>query len=88
MKYVYIFKNKDFFPFFFFPFLRPNVGDTRHINIEMTSDPVGFQIDSTMSGGIFVSSVSENSLATEHGLFVGDQLLEVRLLHFVFFHAF
>lgn len=55
----------------------PNIGDTRHINIEMTSEPVGFKIDSATEGGIFVSSVSENSLASEHGLFVGDQLLEV-----------
>lgn len=56
---------------------KPNIGDTRRINIEMTSEPVGFKIDSTTSGGIFVSSVSENSLACEHGLCVGDQLLEV-----------
>jgi hypothetical protein len=29
------------------------------------------------SGGIFVSSVNENSLAAQAGLVIGDQLLEV-----------
>lgn len=38
---------------------------------------MGFQIEMGPSGGIFVSSVNENSLAAQAGLVIGDQLLEV-----------
>ena len=58
-------------------YLRPHPGETRKINIEKTSKPVGFQIEMGPSGGIFVSSVNENSLAAQAGLVIGDQLLEV-----------
>ncbi|XP_014776830.2 disks large homolog 5 [Octopus bimaculoides] len=56
---------------------KPKPGDTRSMSIEMSSEPVGFKIEALKSGGIFVSSISENSLAVEHDLYVGDQLLEV-----------
>ncbi|WAQ95505.1 DLG5-like protein, partial [Mya arenaria] len=57
---------------------RPKPGETRKISIEKTSKPVGFQIEmGPVSGGIFVSSVNENSLAAQAGLVIGDQLLEI-----------
>ena len=60
----------------FFP--RPYRGETRIINMEKSSEPLGIQINKgDRSGGIFVCSVSDNSLAKEAGVQVGDQLLEV-----------
>ena len=59
---------------------RPQVGETRDINVEKSSEPLGFQIQKGSSGGIFVSSVSQNSLASHAGIEIGDQLLEVNLL--------
>ncbi|XP_041362513.1 disks large homolog 5-like [Gigantopelta aegis] len=56
---------------------KPLPGDTRTINIEKNAEPVGFKVENGPSGGIFVSSVNQNSLAAEAGLFPGDQLLEV-----------
>ncbi|KAL3877008.1 hypothetical protein ACJMK2_034768 [Sinanodonta woodiana] len=56
---------------------RPLPGETRKINIEKTNKPVGFQIEKGPSGGIFVSTVNEKSLAVQAGLVIGDQLLEV-----------
>ncbi|XP_052768658.1 disks large homolog 5-like isoform X2 [Mya arenaria] len=57
---------------------QPKPGETRKISIEKTSKPVGFQIEmGPVSGGIFVSSVNENSLAAQAGLVIGDQLLEI-----------
>ncbi len=43
-------------------------------------EPLGIKIETARGGGggIFVSSVSEKSLAAQAGLEVGDQLLEVR----------
>ena len=40
-------------------------------------EPLGIKIETARGGGIFVSSVSEKSLAAQAGLEVGDQLLEV-----------
>ena len=60
-----------------FYYFRPHPGETRKINIEKTSKLVGFQIEMGPSGGIFVSSVNENSLAAQAGIVIGDQLLEV-----------
>ncbi|XP_059176195.1 disks large homolog 5-like isoform X2 [Physella acuta] len=51
--------------------------ETRDITFEKSSKPVGFKIQRGPSGGIFVSSVYENSLADLAGLVIGDQLLEV-----------
>ncbi|XP_053393187.1 disks large homolog 5-like isoform X2 [Mercenaria mercenaria] len=56
---------------------KPKPGETRKISIEKTSKLVGFQIEMGPSGGIFVSSVNENSLAAQAGLVIGDQLLEI-----------
>jgi len=38
---------------------------------------LGIQIRTPDAGGVFVSNVNENSLASQVGLQVGDQLLEV-----------
>ncbi|RWS23288.1 discs large protein-like protein [Leptotrombidium deliense] len=56
----------------------PNQGDVRIIFIEKSSEPLGIQIkDHKGGGGIFVSSVNDDSIAAKTGLRVGDQLLEV-----------
>ena len=60
-------------------FCRPLVGEMRKINVERDSQCVGFSIGSGPQGGVFVSSVQEDSLAMEAGLVIGDQLLEVTL---------
>lgn len=51
----------------------------RSICIEKSVEPLGIQIscDTLGTGGVFVSNVSENSLAAQAGLMIGDQLLEV-----------
>ncbi|KAK3761794.1 hypothetical protein RRG08_010119 [Elysia crispata] len=55
----------------------PSHHETRDILFEKSSKPVGFKIQRGPSGGIFVSSVNDNSLAAQAGLVIGDQLLEV-----------
>ncbi|KAK7500983.1 hypothetical protein BaRGS_00007863 [Batillaria attramentaria] len=55
----------------------PRHHETRTITFEKSSEPVGFQIQPAGGGGIFVSAVNENSLASQAGLVIGDQLLEV-----------
>ena len=47
------------------------------VYIEKSSEPLGIQIFCRNSGGVFVSSVNEASLAAQVGLQIGDQLLEV-----------
>ncbi|ESP04627.1 hypothetical protein LOTGIDRAFT_135850, partial [Lottia gigantea] len=61
---------------------RPHLREIRTIHIEKTAEPVGFQIQPGPEGGIFVSSVSENSLASDAGIVVGDQLLEYNSVDF------
>lgn len=56
---------------------RPSPGELRRVHIDKSSEPLGIQISCLDSGGVFVSTVSENSLASQVGLRVGDQLLEV-----------
>ena len=57
---------------------RPEVGETRNIRVEKCSEePLGIQIESGSNCGIFVSSVSDNSLANKAGIQIRDQLLEV-----------
>ncbi|XP_061197090.1 disks large homolog 5-like isoform X2 [Saccostrea echinata] len=56
---------------------KPLMGETRKINVERNSQTVGFSIGSGPHGGVFVSSVQEDSLAMEAGLVIGDQLLEI-----------
>ncbi|XP_076455476.1 disks large homolog 5-like isoform X2 [Babylonia areolata] len=58
-------------------FYSPRHHKTRTIIFEKSSEPVGFQIQRGPAGGIFVSVVNDNSLASEAGLEIGDQLLEV-----------
>ncbi|CAG5124909.1 unnamed protein product, partial [Candidula unifasciata] len=54
----------------------PDHHETRDITFEKSPTPVGFKIQQGTLGGIFVSSVSDNSLAAQAGLVIGDQLLE------------
>ncbi|XP_022665423.1 disks large homolog 5-like isoform X5 [Varroa destructor] len=56
---------------------KPKAGDTRRIIIEKSKEPLGIQIKGGAGQSIFVSSVTENSLAEKAGLQIGDQLLEV-----------
>ena len=49
----------------------------KRVYIEKSSEPLGIQIFCRNSGGVFVSSVHQSSLAAQVGLQVGDQLLEV-----------
>lgn len=56
---------------------RPTHGQVRRIHIEKSQEPLGIQISCMESGGVFVSSVTEHSLASQIGLQIGDQLLDV-----------
>ena len=51
---------------------RPSPGEIRQIYIEKSSEPLGITIDEGSAGtskkGVFVASVSENSLAYQVGL--------------------
>ena len=52
--------------------------DKRDIVIEKPgSEQLGIGIEPGLGGGVFVSSISDNSMAAKAGLFVGDQILEV-----------
>lgn len=56
---------------------KPVPGELRRVHIDKSNEPLGIQINCPEAGGIFVSTVSENSLASRVGLQIGDQLLEV-----------
>lgn len=56
---------------------RPAPGELRRVHIDKSVEPLGIQISCLESGGVFVSTVSEHSLASQVGLQIGDQLLEV-----------
>ncbi|KDR24048.1 Disks large-like protein 5 [Zootermopsis nevadensis] len=56
---------------------KPSPGELRRVHIDKSVEPLGIQISCLESGGVFVSTVSEHSLASQVGLQVGDQLLEV-----------
>ncbi|XP_069696680.1 disks large homolog 5 isoform X2 [Periplaneta americana] len=56
---------------------KPSQGELRRVHIDKSVEPLGIQISCLESGGVFVSTVSEHSLASQVGLQVGDQLLEV-----------
>ncbi|XP_047992200.1 disks large homolog 5 isoform X2 [Leguminivora glycinivorella] len=57
---------------------KPLPGELRRVHIDKSQQPLGIQIYCPpSSGGVFVSTVNENSLASQVGLQVGDQLLEV-----------
>lgn len=54
----------------------PNIGEKRRVDIEKSEKPLGISIRCRNNRGIFVSHVGENSIASQVGLQVGDQLLE------------
>lgn len=56
---------------------KPLPGELRRVHIDKSNEPLGIQINCPQSGGIFVSTVNEHSLASRVGLQIGDQLLEV-----------
>lgn len=56
---------------------KPSPGELRRVHIDKSAEPLGIQISCPDSGGIFVSTVNEHSLASQVGLQIGDQLLEV-----------
>lgn len=56
---------------------KPLPGALRRVHIDKSNEPLGIQISCPKSGGIFVSTVNDNSLASRVGLQIGDQLLEV-----------
>lgn len=56
---------------------RPVPGELRRVHIDKSVEPLGIQISCLESGGVFVSTVYEHSLASQVGLQIGDQLLEV-----------
>ncbi|XP_070149399.1 disks large homolog 5 isoform X3 [Polyergus mexicanus] len=55
----------------------PAPGELRRVHIDKSVEPLGIQISCLDSGGVFVSTVYEHSLAAQVGLQIGDQLLEV-----------
>ncbi|KAL0275028.1 UNVERIFIED_CONTAM: hypothetical protein PYX00_003016 [Menopon gallinae] len=52
-------------------------GEKRRVQIDKSVEPLGIQIASPKCGGIFVSSVTENSIASKAGLLIGHQILDV-----------
>ncbi|XP_020294880.1 disks large homolog 5-like isoform X3 [Pseudomyrmex gracilis] len=56
---------------------RPAPGELRRVHIDKSVEPLGIQISCLESGGVFVSTVHEHSLASQVGLQIGDQLLEI-----------
>lgn len=52
-------------------------GYLRRITIDKSAGPLGITIQCNEGGGIFVSTVTTNSIASRAGLRCGDQLLEV-----------
>lgn len=69
-----------FHPLLSFPFapLRPYLEEPRNVIVHKGAEPLGISIVSGENGGIFVSKVTEGSIAHQAGLEYGDQLLEVR----------
>ncbi|XP_050079140.1 disks large homolog 5 [Anopheles maculipalpis] len=57
---------------------KPNVGELRLVQFDKSEMSLGIKIFCRRNGGgVFVSNVGENSLASKVGLNIGDQLLEV-----------
>lgn len=57
---------------------KPNNGELRRVHIDKSEKPLGIKIRCRNNGGgVFVSNVGENSIASQVGLQIGDQLLEV-----------
>ncbi|KAJ6633526.1 Disks large like 5 [Pseudolycoriella hygida] len=56
---------------------KPSPGDLRRVTIDKIDKQLGITICcNNNAGGIFVSTVTENSIASQVGLQIGDQLLE------------
>lgn len=56
---------------------KPNIGEKRRIDIEKSDMTLGISIRCKKDNrGVFVSHVNENSIASQVGLQIGDQLLE------------
>ncbi|XP_034934534.1 disks large homolog 5 isoform X2 [Chelonus insularis] len=55
----------------------PAPGELRRVHIDKSVEPLGIQISCSNKGEVYVSTVSEHSLASQVGLQIGDQLLEV-----------
>ena len=55
---------------------KPNVGEKRRVHIDKSEKPLGISIRCRNNRGVFVSHVGENSIASQVGLQIGDQLLE------------
>lgn len=56
---------------------KPNVGEKRRVHIDKSEKPLGISIRCRNNRGVFVSHVGENSIASQVGLQIGDQLLEI-----------
>lgn len=56
---------------------RPAIGDVRRVHIDKSVEPLGIQIAEYKAKGVYVSSVTEDSIASKAELLVGHQLLEV-----------
>jgi hypothetical protein len=56
------YSNPPFLPY------RPSPGELRRVHIDKSVEPLGIQISCLESGGVFVSTVSEHSLASQVGL--------------------
>lgn len=52
----------------FFICCRPAPGELRRVHIDKSAEPLGIQISCLESGGVFVSTVNEHSLASQVGL--------------------
>uniref|UniRef100_A0A671RJE8 Calcium-activated potassium channel subunit alpha-1-like n=1 Tax=Sinocyclocheilus anshuiensis TaxID=1608454 RepID=A0A671RJE8_9TELE len=57
---------------------RPYIEEPRCVTIPKGAEPLGISIVGGENGGIFVSKVTGGSIAQQHRLEFGDQLLEVR----------
>ncbi|XP_056326070.1 disks large homolog 5-like isoform X2 [Danio aesculapii] len=55
---------------------RPFIEEPRYVTIPKGAEPLGISIVGGDNGGIFVSKVTEGSIAQKHHLEFGDQLLE------------
>jgi discs large protein 5 len=55
---------------------KPKVGEQRRVHIDKSEKPLGINIRCRNNRGVFVSHVGENSIASQVGIRIGDQLLE------------